>query len=73
MQAVKGLERLHNCAGSPDPSLLDIWINIKIHILAHLFFRAKERIQKEKQNKHYAAQKSVILQDLHKRLRVITT
>ena len=34
------------------------------------YSRAKERLQKEKQNKHYAAQQSVILQDLNKRLRV---
>ena len=32
--------------------------------------RAKERVQKEKQNVHYAAQKTVLQQDLHKRLRV---
>lgn len=33
--------------------------------------RARERVQKEKQNKHYAAQKSVLQQDLHKRLRSV--
>ena len=32
--------------------------------------RAKARIQKEKQDKHYVAQTAVLVQDLQKRLRV---
>jgi len=36
-------------------------------------FRAKARIKKQKEEKHFAAQKSVMAQDIQKRLRVSYT